>query len=82
MSGGVTQMMFSSLFIGTIGYVTAVVAQYYGAGKTDKYAEATFQAVVLSLISYPIMLSLAFGKIFLPCGRSIPPAGGIRLHLF
>src|SRR6056297_1276608 len=48
MSGGLTQFMLGSFFIGTIGYVTAVVAQYYGAGRHEKCAEATFQAVVFS----------------------------------
>lgn len=59
MSGGLSQFMISSFFIGTIGYVTAVVAQYYGAGRHEKCAEATFQAVMLSFISYPILLALS-----------------------
>lgn len=59
MSGGLTQMMLSSLFIGTIGYVTAVVAQYYGAQRKEKCAEATFQAVVLSFLAYPFLLALS-----------------------
>jgi MATE family multidrug resistance protein len=59
MSGGLTQFMVSSFFIGTIGYVTAVVAQYYGAGRKEKCAEATFQAAVLSALSYPILLFIS-----------------------
>jgi MATE family multidrug resistance protein len=59
MSGGLTQLMLSSFFIGTIGYVTAVVAQYYGSGRKEKCTEATFQAVVLSALSYPILLALS-----------------------
>ena len=57
MSGGLSQFMVSSFFFGTIGYVTAVVAQYYGSGRREKCAEATFQAAVLSVISYPIILA-------------------------
>ncbi|MBI9107830.1 MAG: MATE family efflux transporter [Spirochaetales bacterium] len=66
MSGGLTQLMLSFFFVGTIGYVTAVVAQNYGAGRSGKCAEATFQAVILALISYPLMLAAApAAKIFM-----------------
>jgi MATE family multidrug resistance protein len=59
MSGGLTELMLSFFFIGTIGYVTAIVAQYYGSGQKEKCAEATFQAVVLAVISYPVILALS-----------------------
>lgn len=59
MSGGLSQFMVSSFFIGTIGYVTAVVAQYYGAGKKEKCSEAVFQAGILSVMSYPVLLALS-----------------------
>jgi MATE family multidrug resistance protein len=59
MSGGLTQFMVSSFFIGTIGYVTAIVAQYYGAKRFDMCAKATFQAVLLALMSYPVLLGLS-----------------------
>lgn len=66
MSGGLTQLMLSFFFVGTIGYVTAVVAQNYGAGRSGKCAEATFQAVILALISYPLMLVVSpSAKIFM-----------------
>ena len=59
MSGGLMQLMLGFFFIGTIGYVTAVVAQHFGAGNYRKCSEATFQAIVLALISYPIILGLS-----------------------
>ena len=59
MSGGLSQFMLSSFFVGTIGYVTAVVAQYYGSGRHKKCAVATFQAVLLAVMSYPILLALS-----------------------
>ena len=59
MSGGLMQLMLGFFFIGTIGYVTAVVAQYYGAGNNRKCAEATVQAMILALISYPVILALS-----------------------
>lgn len=59
MSGGLTQLMLSFFFVGTIGYVTAIVAQNYGAGKIEKCAEAGFQAIILALLSFPVMLALS-----------------------
>jgi len=59
MSGGLTQFMLSSFFIGTVGYVTAIVAQYYGAGRYDMCGKATVQAVFLALLSYPVLLGLS-----------------------
>ena len=58
MSGGLTQFMVSSLFIGTIGYTNAVVAQLYGA-KHERIAEATVQGMILALICYPIILGVS-----------------------
>jgi multidrug resistance protein, MATE family len=59
MSGGLTQFMVSSLFIGTVGYVNAVVAQYYGAERFKKCGEAEFQGILLSLLCYPVMLAIS-----------------------
>ena len=38
MSGGLTMFMLSSLFIGTVGYTNALVAQLYGAGRKESCA--------------------------------------------
>ena len=59
MSGGLTQFMVSSFFIGTVGYITAIVAQYYGAKRFDMCAKAAFQAVLLALMSYPVLLGIS-----------------------
>jgi MATE family multidrug resistance protein len=59
MSGGLTMFMTGSFFVGTVGYVNAMVAQYFGAKRTERCAEATFQALVLAVASYPIMLALS-----------------------
>jgi len=56
MSGGLTSLVLSSFFEGLVGYVTALVAQYYGAGRRKMCTRATTQAVYLALASYPIML--------------------------
>ena len=56
MSGGLTSFVLSSLFAGIVGYVNAIVAQYYGSGRKDQCAKATTQALYASLMSYPILL--------------------------
>ncbi len=59
MAGGLTMFMLSSLFIGTVGYVTAIVAQYYGAKRYSQCGEATFQSILIALFCYPILLALS-----------------------
>jgi putative MATE family efflux protein len=59
MAGGLTMFMLSSLFIGTVGYVTAIVAQYYGAKRFPQCGEATFQSILIALFCYPILLALS-----------------------
>lgn len=59
MAGGLTMFMLSSLFIGTVGYVTAIVAQYYGAKRYPQCGEATFQSILIALACYPILLALS-----------------------
>ena len=59
MSGGLTAFMVSSLFVGTVGYTAAVVAQLFGAGRKQDCAEATVQGLILALICYPLILALS-----------------------
>jgi MATE family multidrug resistance protein len=58
MSGGLSSLVPSSFFEGLVGYVTALVAQYYGAGQRKTCTRATTQALYLALASYPILLAL------------------------
>ena len=57
MSGGLTCFMMTTFFMGLIGYTTALVAQYLGAGKRDRCAVAATQALVISLAAYPLILA-------------------------
>ena len=57
MSGGLTSFVLSSFFVGLVGYVTALVAQYYGADRKNMCTRATAQAFYLSIASYPILLA-------------------------
>lgn len=57
MGGGLTVFMMMSFFIGLNSYSTALVAQYYGAGKKDYCARAITQAFLFSAVAYiPILL--------------------------
>ncbi len=56
MSGGLTSFMMMTFFLGLIGYTTALVAQYLGAGQRSRCAVATTQALLLSLAAYPVIL--------------------------
>ncbi len=65
MSGGVTSFMLTSFFAGVVGYVGAIVAQYYGSGRKDRCVLAGVQAVYLSLAAYPVILAfLPFTRFF------------------
>ncbi len=58
MSGGLTSFMLTTFFFGLTGYTTALVAQYYGSCQREKCTIAANQAVLISILSYPFMLSL------------------------
>jgi MATE family multidrug resistance protein len=59
MAGGLTMFMLSSFFVGTVGYVTAIVAQYYGAKHYRLCGQSTFQAIMVALACYPLLLGLS-----------------------
>ena len=59
MAGGLTMFSLSSFFIGTVGYVTAIVAQYYGAKRYKLCGVATFQSILIALVCYPVLLGLS-----------------------
>lgn len=58
MSGGLTQFVFTSFFGGIVGYVTALAAQYHGAGRPERCVQAVSQGLLLSLVFYPLLLAL------------------------
>ncbi|NJK97280.1 MAG: hypothetical protein HC905_22355 [Bacteroidales bacterium] len=58
MGGGVTMQMLMFFFIGLTGYSTALVAQYFGAGEKHNSSKATFQAILITLAAWPIVLLL------------------------
>lgn len=56
MAGGVTAFAMITFFSGLTGYVTALVAQYFGADRKDKCSLALTQAIIISLLAYPLIL--------------------------
>ncbi len=65
MAGGLTNFMVMSLFVGIVGYVNAVVGQYYGSGRKDRCIMATVQSVYISFMAFPIVLAvLPFTRYF------------------
>ncbi|MDZ7820745.1 MAG: MATE family efflux transporter [Candidatus Marinimicrobia bacterium] len=56
MGGGMTAMMMMTFFMGLIGYSTALVAQYLGAGRKGTCSRVTTQAFLIALAAYPVIL--------------------------
>jgi MATE family multidrug resistance protein len=71
MSGSLSSLVLSSFFVGVVGYVTALAAQYYGAGRHGMCTRATTQALYLSLAGYPILLLFVplIGYVFVITGQ-------------
>lgn len=56
MVGGLSAFMMMAFFLGLTGYTTALVAHYFGAEKKLFCSVAVFQAIIIALIAYPIIL--------------------------
>lgn len=56
MAGGLTCFVMTTFFFGLTGYSAALVAQYLGAGRKDRCATATTQAMLIALTAYPLIL--------------------------
>jgi MATE family multidrug resistance protein len=58
LGGGIALQMISFFFVGLTGYTTALVAQYFGAGKKANTTIATFQAILITVLAWPIIILL------------------------
>ncbi len=56
MGGGVALQMLMFFFVGLTGYSTALVAQYFGAGEKHNSTRAAFQAILVTLFAWPVVL--------------------------
>lgn len=78
MAGGLTCFVMMTFFLGLTGYSTALVAQYLGAGRKDRCATATTQAMLIALAAYPLILlarplvHVAFAKTGISAGQLAP----------
>jgi len=58
MPAGMLSFTVISLFMGTAGYVSTFVAQYYGAGRRHRIGPALWQGIYISLIGGLVMLCI------------------------
>lgn len=58
LGGSVALQVLMFFFIGLTGYSTALVAQYFGAGKRHTATKVTFQAVLVSVAAWPLILAV------------------------
>ncbi|MHC4660136.1 MAG: MATE family efflux transporter [Planctomycetota bacterium] len=54
--GGLSAFMFTTFFMGIIGYANALVAQHLGAKQKDRCAVVASQAFIITIIAYPIIV--------------------------
>ncbi len=71
MGGGVCCFMFMTFFMGVTGYSNALVAQHLGAGIKDKCSLVTTQAILISIVAFPLILAC------IPLGKMIFEVSGI-----
>ena len=73
MAGGITMQTMCFFFIGLTSYSTALVAQYFGKGEKHKSAAAAFQAALVTLAAWPIIIALKPLAVALFDISDIPP---------
>lgn len=73
LGGGVAVQVLTFLFIGLIGYSSALVAQYLGANEKERTSIVTFQAILISIAAYPLILLVKPVIFFLFKFANIPP---------
>ncbi|MBN2527484.1 MAG: MATE family efflux transporter [Deltaproteobacteria bacterium] len=71
MTGGLSAFMFTTFFVGLIGYTTAMVAQRLGAGKKELCGVITTQGGIVALAAFPLLLLL------IPVGKKLFTTFGI-----
>lgn len=59
LGGGLTCFLMMTFFLGLIGYSTALVAQYFGAGQKRNCGVVVTQAAIIALVAYPLILMLS-----------------------
>lgn len=57
MSGGFTAFVFTAFFLGLTEYASPLVATYLGSGNEKKCPVVVTQALIVTLVGYPIVLA-------------------------
>lgn len=57
MGGGLTAFMMTTFFFGLTGYSTALVAQYLGADRKPLCSRVITQALIVTVVGYPLILA-------------------------
>lgn len=72
MPAGMLNFSIMSFFMGTAGYVSTFIAQYYGAKKIDKIGHVLWQGIYICLLGWVTLLCLIpfSEKIFTAAGHS------------
>ncbi|MFA6815850.1 MAG: MATE family efflux transporter [Lentisphaeria bacterium] len=60
MGGGLTAWACMTFFVGTVSYVSAMVARSYGANKKKDCILITYQGLYFAILAYPLILLLGF----------------------
>lgn len=60
MNGGLTAWTCMILFVGTVSYVSAMVARHYGAGRLKACPRVVYQGLFLAVLCYPLVLLLGW----------------------
>jgi MATE family multidrug resistance protein len=55
--GGLSAFMFTTFFMGIVGYANALVAQHLGARQKDRCSVVASQAFIITIIAYPIIVA-------------------------
>jgi MATE family multidrug resistance protein len=56
MTGGITSWMVISFFVGVVSYSSALIAQYFGAKQQPNCVRIVWQALLVAIVSYPVVL--------------------------
>lgn len=69
--GGLAAFASQTFFTGLIGYSTALVGQQFGAGQRSRCVVAAYQALIVALVAWPLLLLL------IPVGHAVFPRLGL-----
>src|SRR5512133_1956251 len=58
MGGAVALQVLTFFFVGLTGYTTALVAQYFGAAEKHKTTVAAYQAIIVTVCAWPVVMLL------------------------